>query len=51
MSQKQSETQIFCLTPPLIQLLAEGEINYFFPAVPEICDYLRVYSLSLFWNF
>lgn len=35
MSQKRSKIQIFCSTPPLIQLLAKGKIHYFFPAVPE----------------
>lgn len=31
----QSETLFFCSTPPLVQLLGEEEIHYFFPAVPE----------------
>lgn len=51
MSQNQSETQIFCSTPPLIQFLAEGEIHYFSLLFQRSCEYLRVYSLSLFHNF
>lgn len=34
-SQNQSETQIFCSSPPLIQVLGEGGTHYFFPTVPE----------------